>query len=89
MMKTAIFVAGVACGTALGSTMTEEQRQKLAAPIRRLTGASATQRIGDSVRHVADNAAELAASKVDGLADAIQPANGDQNSSSSTPTGSI
>lgn len=74
MMKTAIFAAGVACGCAIGSAMTDEQRRKAAAPLRRLSGAPATNRLGDSVRHVADNAAELAASKVDGLAEALQPA---------------
>lgn len=78
MMKTAIFAAGLACGCALGSTMTAEQRRKLAEPVRRLADSSATHRLGDSVRHVADTAAELAASKVDGLATAIQPnGNGD------------
>lgn len=77
MMKTVIFAAGVACGVVLGSAMTDEQREafgrKVGGPMRRLTDNSATQRIGESVRNVADSAAERAASSLDGLADAIEP----------------
>jgi hypothetical protein len=77
MMKTVIFAAGVACGCVLGSAMTDEQRQalgrKVGGPVRRLTEAPATQRIGESVRNVADSAAERAATTMDSLADVIEP----------------
>lgn len=77
MIKTMIFAAGVACGLAIASAMTDEQRrmvtEKLGTPMKRVTNSNATQRIGDSVRNVADTAAERAASKIDGIADAIEP----------------
>ncbi|WP_162941686.1 hypothetical protein [Desertimonas flava] len=87
MIKTAIFAAGVACGCMLGSSMTPEQRRKLAEPMRRLAGSGPSQRLGGSVRHVADTAAELAASKVDDLASAIQPNGDGHEQASSIPSG--
>jgi hypothetical protein len=96
MIKTAIFIAGVACGCALGSAMTDEQRQQLSRrlgrPVQRVTDSQAAQRLGDSVRHVADNATERAAGKLDELAEAIEPNHNGANeqdtanaSSTSTP----
>jgi hypothetical protein len=77
MIKTAIFVAGVACGCVLGSAMTDQQREqlgrRLGRPMRSVSDSAAAQRLGESVRHVADTASERAASKLDDLAEAIEP----------------
>ena len=77
MIKTAIFLAGVACGCALVSARTDEQRQQLGRrfgrPVQRMADSSAGQRLSGSVRHVADTATERAAMKLDDLAEAIEP----------------
>lgn len=77
MIKTAIFAAGVACGCALSSAMTDEQRRQLAdrigLPVRRLADAPATQRLGASVRQVAETATDRVTSGLDGIAEALEP----------------
>ena len=64
MIKTGIFVVGVACGFAAASWMTEQQRRQVTKPVRVVAGSDAAQRLSETVHDVATAAAETATNKI-------------------------
>ena len=74
MTKSLIFLGGVACGFAVCSFLSEEQRQRVRARGEALTQGPRTRRVQDAARDATGSVADVAVTAVEQVADRVSTA---------------
>jgi hypothetical protein len=77
MMKFLIFVTGVACGFAICSFLSEEQRERIRERGRSLSSGPRTQRLQSAAKEASGSVADVAVTAVEEVADRVSNVAGD------------